>query len=128
MGAGITSAVPRFLNGGVLPAEVNHTTLVLIPKTRNPQTMEEFRPISLCNVLYKICSKVLALRLREFLDEIISKEQSAFVLGRLITDNVLGAYECIHSACSLVGFSQDLSVNQQCFPLTTNQHQPSLSA
>jgi hypothetical protein len=96
MGLDITAAVLQFLNGGVLLAEVNQTTLVLIPKTRNPQTMKEFRPISLCNVLYKICSKILALRLREFLDEIISEEQSAFVPGRLITDNVLIAFECIH--------------------------------
>lgn len=96
MGAGITAAVLNFLNGGMLPNEVNHATIVLIPKMRNPQVMKEFRPISLCNVLYKIGSKILALRLREFLDEIISDEQSAFVPGRLITDNVLIAYECIH--------------------------------
>jgi hypothetical protein len=96
MGARITEAVLDFLNGGLLPADVNHTNIVLIPKTRNPQTMKEFRRISLCNVLYKICSKILALRLRDFLDEVISDEQSAFVPGRLITDNVLIAYECIH--------------------------------
>lgn len=96
LGQEVTAAVLNFLNGGTLSADINHTTIVLIPKTRNPQTMKEFRPISLCNVLYKICSKVLALRLREFLDEIISEEQSAFVPGRLITDNVLISYECIH--------------------------------
>jgi hypothetical protein len=96
MGPDITTAVLNFLNGGGMPDDLNLTTIVLIPKTRNPQEMKEFRPISLCNVLYKLCSKVLAMRLREFLDEIIAEEQSAFVPGRLITDNVFIAYECIH--------------------------------
>lgn len=96
VGPSVTNAVLDFLNGGCLPDNINQTTIVLIPKVKHPQDLKNFRPISLCNVVYKLCSKVLANRLRLFLDEIISAEQSAFVLGRLITDNVLVAYECVH--------------------------------
>jgi hypothetical protein len=85
-----------FLNGGDMPDKMNNTIICLIPKVKNPQEMKQFRPISLCNVVYRICSKVLANKLRPFLDEIISAEQSAFVPGRLITHNVLIAFECTH--------------------------------
>lgn len=106
----VLSAVLGFLNGGDLPEEVNKTLLVLIPKVSNPQELSQYRPISLCNVLYKLCSKTMANRLRIILDEIISAEQSAFVPGRLITDNVLIAYECIHYLRNKKGKTGDCAI------------------
>ena len=80
-----------------MPAGWNETTIVLIPKVKNPEKVTEFRPISLCNILYKLIAKALANRLKIILPHIISPTQVAFVPGRMITDNVLLAYEITHS-------------------------------
>ena len=97
VGDTIVPAMLDFLNNGNMLPKINHTNIVLIPKNRNPVKISDFRPISLCNVIYKIISKVLANRLKQVLPQIISPTQNAFVLGRLIIDNVLVAFETLHT-------------------------------
>jgi len=95
-GEEVTRAVLRIIRGEESAACVNDTVLVLIPKVMNPTLLSQFRPISLCNVIYKIASKVIANRLKVILPEIISEEQPTFVPGHLFTDNIICAYECMH--------------------------------
>lgn len=90
------SCVLEVLNSGVLLCELNETYICLILKVVSPQKITKFRPIILCNVVYKIISKFLGNRLKRILREVIDESQSAFVPGRSITDNVLVAFETMH--------------------------------
>ena len=65
IGNQIKKEVLEVLNGGPMPVGWNETIIVLIPKISSPQVLKDFRPISLCNVLYKLISKVLANRLKK---------------------------------------------------------------
>lgn len=96
LGSNVSTCILDFLNNRCLPRLLNFTFIVLIPKTANPKRITEFRPISLCDVIYKIGAKMIANRMKPFLDKIISPTQSAFVPRRLITDNVLVAFEVNH--------------------------------
>ena len=88
--------VTNFLLTGNLDPGLNMTNICIIPKTERPTRMTELGPISLCNVGYKIISKVLCQRLKMCLPRLISETQSAFVAGRLISDNILIAQEMFH--------------------------------
>ena len=95
VGDDVIAAVLDFLNSGSILLEINYTHIVFIPKIKSPERISNYRPISLCNVIYKIISKVLANRLKLILPRLISRTQSAFILDRLVTDNVLVVYETL---------------------------------
>lgn len=97
----VTKAVQDCLNEKEYVGLINSTLVTLIPKVNDPVYVSDFRPISLCNVLYKVISKVLINMLKNILPLIINCTQSAFVPGRLITDNALIAYECLHHLRSM---------------------------
>ncbi|KAL2231031.1 UNVERIFIED_CONTAM: hypothetical protein Sindi_1697500 [Sesamum indicum] len=93
VGQEVTKAVLDFFSTGKLLKQVNSTILALIPKVHSPMTVGDYRPISCCNVLYKIIAKLLVQRLSVVLDKIISPCQGAFIPGRSIGDNILLAQE-----------------------------------
>ncbi|XP_037491160.1 uncharacterized protein LOC105631710 [Jatropha curcas] len=97
VGRDIVQSCRDWFNTCVFPNNLNDTLIVLIPKVEDPEAVKDFQPISLCNVFYKVFAKVLANRLKTILPNLISLSQSAFVPGRLISDNVLIAFKLIHS-------------------------------
>lgn len=79
------------------PNHVNRTNIILIPKVKSPTFMVEFRPmINLCKVLYNLVTKTLVMCLKNILPHVVTENQSAFALGRLITDNAIIALELFH--------------------------------
>ncbi|GJR45637.1 reverse transcriptase [Tanacetum coccineum] len=83
-------------DGGVMLPSLNKTLVVLIPKIVNPDKIGHFRPISLYKFVYRVISKIMANRLKPFMNQIISPQQSAFIPGRLIQDSMTVANEAFH--------------------------------
>ncbi|XP_010527295.1 PREDICTED: uncharacterized protein LOC104804652 [Tarenaya hassleriana] len=73
------SVARRIFEGVQMNPAINNTLLVLIPKVQNPESIFQFRPISLCNVAHKVLTKVIANRLKPLLPDLIGPEQNSFI-------------------------------------------------
>ncbi|XP_021975392.1 uncharacterized protein LOC110870522 [Helianthus annuus] len=97
VGNDVSNAVLEFFDNGKLLKQLNHTILALVPKVETPDSVLDYRPISCCNVLYKCISKIITDRLKGSLGVLVSINQSAFVPGRKISDNILLTQELMHN-------------------------------
>lgn len=82
---------------GHIPTNMNATFIALVAKNSEPETFGDYRPITLCNLIYKISSKIIANRLKYFPSKHIEKEQYGFLKGRSIHDAVTIVQEVLHS-------------------------------
>lgn len=82
---------------------VNKTDICLIPKCSNPELVSQFRPISLCNPIYKVITKIIVNRLKNVMGEVISPFQIGFVPGRNIHENIIIAQEMLRSMRKMRG-------------------------
>ncbi|WMV11057.1 hypothetical protein MTR67_004442 [Solanum verrucosum] len=87
----------EFFSGSDIPRFISHSCLILIPKVRQPQKLNEFRPISLSNFSCKIISKILSNRLIPYMSKIISPNQTGFIKGRSISENIILTQEMAHN-------------------------------
>lgn len=93
----LMTLVQDFYQTGNIPPELNKTNIVLIPKKNRSISPKDFRPISLCNVPYKILAKSIANRIKGKLPDFICDSQHAFIPGRRIANNIIIAQEIVHS-------------------------------
>lgn len=97
VGETVSAKVKRIFAEKKMPSFLNRTHIALIPKIQGLESLNNYRPISLCNSVYKIVTKIIVRRLRPFLGELISPMQSAFVPGRRGIDNAIIVQELIHT-------------------------------
>ena len=109
VGESICAAVKAFFQYGTLPDEINETLTVLVPKQVRPEEVSQFRPISCCNFTYKIITKIMVLRLKQYMNLLVSPNQCAFIGGRLIQDNIMVTQEILHS------MRQNTGIAKNCF-------------
>lgn len=96
MGNDVWCLVRDAFNKGYIDEHIVETLLVLIPKENNPTRIKNFRPINLCNVIFKTITKVMVNRIRPYLDDLVGPFQSSFIPRRGTTDNGIIAQEVVH--------------------------------
>ncbi|KAL4311775.1 hypothetical protein GQ457_01G012460 [Hibiscus cannabinus] len=89
VGPSICAMIQQVFSEGDIDPILNRTVLTLIPKNSSPSSFKDFRPISLCSVIYKPITKVVVRRLKLIMPSLITPNQSAFISGRSITDNII---------------------------------------
>jgi hypothetical protein len=97
VGDSMVKEVSHIFSSGKMPRYLNKTLISLIPKCIGPETLNQYRPISLCNTVYKVVTRIIVNRIRPLLSHLISPYQAAFVPGKKGVDNVIIAQELIHS-------------------------------
>ncbi|XP_039057386.1 uncharacterized protein LOC120200684 [Hibiscus syriacus] len=96
VGQSVCSMVKNIFAGGDIEANLNKNVLVLIPKKEGPETFADLRPISLCIVMYKLITKIIVRRIKQVMPILIMLNQTSFVAGRSITENIIINQEVIH--------------------------------
>ncbi|KAL0302255.1 UNVERIFIED_CONTAM: hypothetical protein Sangu_3110900 [Sesamum angustifolium] len=91
----VCRAVMDFFRSGRMLRQLNHTIIALVPKSEHSPSVADYRPISCCNVIYKVITKIIADRLSPALMQLVDSSQAAFVGGRNITDNIFLAQEMV---------------------------------
>lgn len=97
IGKDIHSLIAQAFSTGDFNPSLADTLIALIPKVDCPTKFKEFRPISLCNIVYKLIIKVLVNRISPSLDQIIGPFQSSFLSGRGTSDNAIILQEVVHA-------------------------------
>lgn len=97
VGSDVCDEILSILNKRSMSSSLNSTFITLIPIKCNVEFVMDYRPISYCNVLYKLVSKSITNRLKPMMNSIISCNQSTFLLGRLIMDNIMVAHELLYT-------------------------------
>ncbi|KAH1039539.1 hypothetical protein J1N35_041282 [Gossypium stocksii] len=97
IGGGICEWVKKVFEEGIIDPKLNNTLIVLIPKVPNLENFSQFRPISLCLVLYKLLMKIIANRFKSIFPKIIGQEQACFIAGMSIVNNAIIAQVGLHS-------------------------------